>query len=180
MDIRVTKTKNSIINTFLELRSKHSIEKITVKELCEKAMINKSTFYTHFKDIYDLSEYLENQVANEITANLEHPEYILTKPREFYYELFCGYLSQEHLIHILFSGSRSNFLLTSIENSIKNFIFSVYPQYREDVSVNILLVYNIYGSFYAFEKCRKYGDNTVIENLSNLIEKTQEALLTCP
>ena len=36
MDIRVVKTKNSIINAFLELRSQKAIEKITVKELCEK------------------------------------------------------------------------------------------------------------------------------------------------
>lgn len=48
MDIRVVKTKRSIINSFLEIRSKKAIEKITVKELCEKAEINKSTFYTHF------------------------------------------------------------------------------------------------------------------------------------
>ena len=44
MDVRIVKTKNSIINAFLELRSQKNIEKITVKELCEKAMINKSTF----------------------------------------------------------------------------------------------------------------------------------------
>lgn len=41
MDKRITKTKRSIINAFLELRSKKAIEKITVKELCEKAEINK-------------------------------------------------------------------------------------------------------------------------------------------
>ena len=46
------------MNAFLELRSKKALEKITVRELCEKAEINKSTFYTHFRDIYDLSEYL--------------------------------------------------------------------------------------------------------------------------
>ena len=61
MDIRVAKTKKSIINAFLALRSKKAIEKITVKELCEAAEINKSTFYSHFQDIYDLSEFLETQ-----------------------------------------------------------------------------------------------------------------------
>ncbi|MCD7842055.1 MAG: hypothetical protein LUG56_06245 [Lachnospiraceae bacterium] len=45
MDIRIKKTKESITNAFLELRSRKPLEKITVKELCEKAMINKSTFY---------------------------------------------------------------------------------------------------------------------------------------
>ena len=51
MDIRIEKTKTAIHNTFLELRSKKPLEKITIKELCEKAQINKSTFYSHYKDI---------------------------------------------------------------------------------------------------------------------------------
>ncbi|MCM1084106.1 MAG: hypothetical protein NC393_14790 [Clostridium sp.] len=93
MDIRIIKTKNSIINAFLELRAKKEIEKITVKELCEKAMINKSTFYSHYTDIYDLSEFLENQIAAKIIASLEHPEHIFTEPEEFNRELFCAYIS---------------------------------------------------------------------------------------
>ena len=43
MDLRVEKTKRSIINAFLELRAKNP-GKITVKELCEHAWIHKSTF----------------------------------------------------------------------------------------------------------------------------------------
>ena len=65
MDLRIEKTRNSIVNTFLELRSKKDLEKITVKELCEKAQINKSTFYSHYHDIYDLSEHLEDEVVRE-------------------------------------------------------------------------------------------------------------------
>ena len=55
MDLRIQKTRNSIINAFLELRSRKPIEKITVTELAELAVINKATFYKHYKDIYDLS-----------------------------------------------------------------------------------------------------------------------------
>ena len=52
MDLRVEKTRKSIINAFIALRAKKPLEKITIKELCEKAMINKSTFYSHNADIY--------------------------------------------------------------------------------------------------------------------------------
>ena len=55
MDKRIVKTKKAIKDTFLQLRAKKPLEKITVKELCELAYINKSTFYCHYKDIYDLS-----------------------------------------------------------------------------------------------------------------------------
>ena len=53
MDLRIEKTERGIKNAFIELRSKKPLEKITVKELCESARINKSTFYAHYKDIYD-------------------------------------------------------------------------------------------------------------------------------
>ena len=58
MDLRVEKTKGSIVNAFLSLRAKKPLEKITVKELCQLARINKSTFYTHYSDIFALSHAL--------------------------------------------------------------------------------------------------------------------------
>lgn len=176
MDIRIVKTKNSIINAFLELRSKKEIEKITVKELCEKAMINKSTFYSHYTDIYDLSEYLENQIANEIIASMAHPEHVFTNPREFNMELFCAYLSQENLIQTVFSGSRSNQLLYRIEKSLQEIIYEIRPDYKENAAANIILTYCIYGGFYAFTKCREYGEQDAIEVIASLSEKVNELL----
>ena len=41
MDIRIEKTERAIRNAFLELRAAKPLEKITVKELCSLACINK-------------------------------------------------------------------------------------------------------------------------------------------
>ena len=51
MDLRVTKTQRAIRAAFLELREKKPLEKITVKELCQRAEIHKSTFYDHYADV---------------------------------------------------------------------------------------------------------------------------------
>ena len=48
MDIRIEKTEKAIRNAFLELRAAKPLEKITVRELCSLACINKSTFYSHY------------------------------------------------------------------------------------------------------------------------------------
>ena len=66
MDKREIKTKRSIKNAFLKLRSKKSIEQITVKELAEEAEISKATFYLHYRDIYDLSDTLGTEVIENI------------------------------------------------------------------------------------------------------------------
>ena len=75
MDLRIEKTERGIKNAFIELRSRKPLEKITVKELCESARINKSTFYAHYKDIYDLSDAMEEEVVQSIANSIQHPEY---------------------------------------------------------------------------------------------------------
>lgn len=176
MDRRIERTRSSIINAFLELRSGKPIEKISIKELCEKAGINKSTFYTHYQDIYDLSEQLESQVAGDILSEIGHPDHIFSHPEDFTRELYYAYLAQEHLIHILFSGSRSGMLIVRIENSLKDMIRRMYPTLLDDPAAETLFTLEVYGEYYAFLKCRHLGDTQVIETLCAHGKKTMELL----
>ena len=128
MDLRIEKTERGIKNAFIELRSRKPLEKITVKELCESARINKSTFYAHYKDIYDLSDAMEEEVVQSIANSIQHPEYLLEHPAEFARELLMAYVSQNSLTAILFSGSQANHFADSIERSIKQMIFEKYPE----------------------------------------------------
>ena len=67
MDIRIEKTERAIRNAFLELRAAKPLEKITVKELCSLACINKSTFYSLLKNLYD---FLKRVFSVVCTADL--------------------------------------------------------------------------------------------------------------
>ncbi len=48
------KTKEDITLAFWKIYAEKKIEKISVRELCQKAGYNRSTFYSYYKDIYDL------------------------------------------------------------------------------------------------------------------------------
>lgn len=50
----------------LELMKHTEFEKITVKKICEKAQVNRSTFYAHFTDIYDLLDKMETFLSREL------------------------------------------------------------------------------------------------------------------
>ena len=52
----------------LETRTFVKDNRITVREICETADINRSTFYMHYKDIYELLDEIEEQVYQEIDA----------------------------------------------------------------------------------------------------------------
>lgn len=172
MDLRIEKTKQSITNTFIALRSKKPLEKITIKELCEQARINKSTFYSHYSDIYALSDALETEVVHSVIAAISHPESVFTDPKNFTRELFWGYLSQDSLINILFSGNRRGLLITKIENALKETILNIYPQYKNHPIANIILSYGIHGGYYAFAENRQYGEGKVIEAIGQITEST--------
>ena len=64
------KTQGLILNAFSELYMKSDIDRISVKMICEKAEINRSTFYTYFNDVYQLQEALEENLVVEITGLL--------------------------------------------------------------------------------------------------------------
>lgn len=53
------RTKNMIISNFLDLMLEKKWDKITVKELCEKCSITRSTFYQYYSDIFDMMDDLE-------------------------------------------------------------------------------------------------------------------------
>ena len=52
-DLKSVKTKNALNAAMLSLLEKRSFEKITVRNLCEKALISRAAFYAHFIDKYD-------------------------------------------------------------------------------------------------------------------------------
>lgn len=68
---RVNETKERIKTAFLELYAKKTIDKITIKEITEKAQINRGTFYVYYMDIYDLLEKIEDEVVALFEERIE-------------------------------------------------------------------------------------------------------------
>ncbi|WFR58705.1 TetR/AcrR family transcriptional regulator [Anaerocolumna sp. AGMB13025] len=54
-------TRQNLIDAFWQLYCKKKIEKISVKEVCELAGYNRSTFYVYFKDVYEILEEIEEK-----------------------------------------------------------------------------------------------------------------------
>lgn len=58
----VRETKMRIQQTFLQLMQKKPYTKISIREISEQANINRSTFYLHYQDVYDLMEQIEDEL----------------------------------------------------------------------------------------------------------------------
>lgn len=170
MDLRIERTRKSIINAFLELRAHKPIEKITVKELAELAYINKATFYSHYKDIYDLTEQLEDEAISTILKNIPHPEYIVTRPKAGFEELAYAMTAQSPLLTTLFSDSRASFFTNKLEQSLKEHIYALFPELKNNLEKDILLSVLIQGCFHAYASHQNCELHTVIDILGDINE----------
>ncbi|MEL7655978.1 MAG: TetR/AcrR family transcriptional regulator C-terminal domain-containing protein [Bacillota bacterium] len=62
--------KAAIIDSFKQLVNKKSLDKITVKEICEHCDVNRQTFYNHFTDIFDIFKFVFfEELSVEIAQN---------------------------------------------------------------------------------------------------------------
>lgn len=67
LDRKTRYTRMVLQDSLIELMSKKPISKITIKELCENADINRTTFYAHYTDQYDLLRKIEDETLSWAT-----------------------------------------------------------------------------------------------------------------
>ena len=66
-DLRFQKTELVIKKTYWDLK-KHGSTVVKVKDLCDTAMINKTTFYAHYETIEHLHKAVCKEFASSILA----------------------------------------------------------------------------------------------------------------
>ena len=62
---RVRMTKKILKDSLLELMEKKNINQVTIKEICDLADVNRSTFYAHYESPLELLDEIENDIINE-------------------------------------------------------------------------------------------------------------------
>lgn len=174
MDIRMEKTERAIRNAFLELRSKRALEKITVKELCALAQINKSTFYAHYQDIYDLSEKLQMETVRSMLRTIAaDPGFTVNDPVAFVRSLVDAIGAQQSLIGILFSGKEQGCLVEHLREGIMELVYREHPSFRSDPRKQVLLTYTVYGGYYSYQSLQNFDKNQVISAIESISQAIQ-------
>jgi AcrR family transcriptional regulator len=166
MDLRIVKTRKNIREAFLELRSKNPLEKLKVKRLCDLALINKSTFYKHYQDLYGLSEEVENETISSIMSSFEHMNSLLTNPEEFMRGLYYAFRAHEELILTLFSG-RMNVLIDKVERQL----ITHYPLLRGMPEKEIMLSFLLWGASHVLMES-KYEETIMLDTLTKVAKQT--------
>jgi AcrR family transcriptional regulator len=168
MDLRQKKTLRAIAQAFYALRKQKKLEAITVTELCQCAEISKATFYLHYRDIFDLSEKMQNEVIDSVFSKLENPMEVLTNSRRFMQSFVLAVEQESERIPIIFSDSQAGALPVRILQHLKEYIFIYAPQLRDDPKIQVYLTYHVMGGYYA---CMERPDGLGYKQVLEILEK---------
>ena len=138
MDIRIEKTDRAIEKAFMELRARQPLEKIRIKDLCTLAKVNKSTFYAHYEDIYELSSRLENKLIHVILDSVPNVGLTAAHTEQLTRELFHAFVQNQEAVNILFSGARQGIFANCIEKGLRDRLAAKDPTFAADPDRGIL------------------------------------------
>ena len=108
MDLRMVKTRMQIKNAFMTLCQKLTPDKIKVKDICEVAMINKTTFYNHYTDSNQLSEEICANAVDTIFSDFPEKDKIFDDPRAYILGLLNSLERHASELRVIFRGSKDD------------------------------------------------------------------------
>lgn len=101
-DARVRKTKEKLSNALVELLKENEFSDISPAWICEKAGINRSTFYRNYRNTTELKEEMEKKILEGVTwsqkefdvvysrASILHQLNYLQEKKDTFWALSCS------------------------------------------------------------------------------------------
>ena len=168
MNRKIQMTKRCIREALFECLKEKDINKITISSLCEKADINRSTFYKYYGSQYDVVKEMEQEVIKLINAQLND------QPKETSFIRLLQFLkSNKETIEIFFACNVDNEFPKQVLalDSIKNQL--------EKVSQNdpYIIAYILFGSLAIIQQWIDAGCIESCEEIANIINRIVDKLV---
>lgn len=151
------------------------IEKITVRDITDKAGYNRGTFYEYFADVYDVLEHIENSLIPSLDElpPVSTPVGSLGMPLDTFFEL---YKQNSKYYSILLGESGDPTFASKLKNSIKPIIMQVFVD-KPNVNrkeLDYILEYTLSAMIGIMSYWFKQTDPLTNEKLHKLINRLME------
>lgn len=128
-DLRIVKTKKLLYTTLVELMKEMPFEEIKVSDICNRALVNRSTFYSHYQDKYDLLQEFVKDIKNTLAIELSKNKEV-NSVRDYYIEMISIFID-----HIEENKDIYKSVVVNNKNSITMDI--VYDVMNDDINKHI-------------------------------------------
>lgn len=170
------KTKEKISEAFWALYQKTDFHKMTVKDICKEANINRSTFYEYFSDIYDVLDFVENSI---FPSSDSLPQFDAKKKCTVFdmEEHFLLLREKKRFLKILFSEHGNVTFRKKFINYIRPIIFEIFMAESMTNQTQYTIEYTLWGILGAFEYHINHSDEEesqeeFLKSIIFLVEKT--------
>ena len=169
-DLRVIKTKKAIRNAFAELLSEKDIQKITIKDIADAAVINRKTFYNYYAGVYSVVDEIENEIIMAFNDALRDVDFrqLLHEPYEIFKKLTSIINSDldfySHLMKMDSNASLISKIIQALELNVKK-------TFSEQISINkstldLAFDYAVAGMITVYQKWFNSDRTQSIEDIS--------------
>ena len=182
-DARFIKNEEKIIETFKQMVVEMNFENITVKELTERAKINRKTFYLHYSTIEDLVKSLEIKYCEEYIKFIDGLD-IFHDYKEIIRRFYLFHMQKGEFMDKLTCDSNYEYIRNQMINKVKEFyintsIFEGLDKYKLNIAINYMhnTTLSLYKSWVndnkviPFDEIVELNYNLVINGLSGLTKK---------
>lgn len=149
---RVKMTKKLLKNSLTELLESTPLSKVTIKQICTNADINRSTFYAYYSDQFQLLDEIENDVTDAIPIINLH----IKEPRKQLLTEFFKYIEQNKSIYrVLLKNSSGQRFRDKIFNKLfgkKEKDTAWISQYNISDGIHFSMLMSAFGAISLVEK----------------------------
>ena len=170
-DLRIQKTYLALQNAFVALLEEKRFEELTVNELCDRAMIRRTTFYKHFGDKYEYFAFYIREMVSTFRDQL--PPDVMDGEAAAYFlqmsqELLRFWHMHEKMVHNIENSSMFPLLLSILLDQITEDIILVLrrscPELAQDTGkLKGVAAFYAGGLINAFFRCTQ-KDSSIDEN----------------
>ncbi len=143
-DLRIIRTRKLLSATLLDMMEEESLDKISVIDLCTKALVNRATFYAHFEDKFHLLTFALEELKDEVYSRFSKkvtastPGEVLHKLAHMTFEFVKG--NKSHVANLLAHNRNEKVIITikeSLTKSVKYQLAKFGSTYPDGVPVSV-------------------------------------------
>ena len=123
---------NAILNAYKELLKEKGNPDFSITELCQKAKVNRTTFYKHYQGLYKITDRLEDELIYHLfdikDANGQKIEDFLANPKPALERLNHNLLTNLDYYKRVFRPERVRYIIDKVTNILFNEFKKQYPK----------------------------------------------------
>ena len=167
----MVKTREQIKKAFLTLRERLMPEKIKVKDICDIAMINKTTFYNHYTDSIELSNEIDELAIDRVVAAFEQKDKLVEDPKAYVTGLMKVIERDREELRVVFRG-KQEILSAKLNEKLHGFFIGKSKSIEEDIKLSFYMggfIHVVIDFIFSDIKCDE-------EQLTQAVVKMMESL----